>query len=241
MREKFEGRLHLALRILIGPGPRPIAAEVSALSPPSIWINRKGQKPSGIVTDEEYEGLLTFITEKIAELKDPRTGKAVIPQVLRRDAIFSGPYASEAPDLVLDWWSGDGFSIKPSFPEESAKPPVEIREHEPVKEPEWGGTHRLQGIMIMQGKAVKAGAKIEGARLMDIGPTLLHLMGQPIPDDMDGRVLTDLFTEEFLKERAVQSKAAAAAPTDGVDSSAPYSEEEAAQVEERLKSLGYID
>ena len=31
-------------------------------------------------------------------------------------------------------------------------------------------------------------------QLVDLAPTILHLSGLPVPDDMDGRVLGDLFT-----------------------------------------------
>src|SRR5205814_2504058 len=46
-------------------------------SPPCIWINLKGVKPQGIVDPGDYDALVTFIIEKLAELKDPRTGKPV--------------------------------------------------------------------------------------------------------------------------------------------------------------------
>ena len=69
-------------------------------SPPSIWINLKGIKPQGIVDPAEYDALVEFIIEKLAELKDPRTGKPVINRVYRRNEIFHGPFAHEGADLV---------------------------------------------------------------------------------------------------------------------------------------------
>jgi predicted AlkP superfamily phosphohydrolase/phosphomutase len=238
MREKFEGA-YTSFADIDWSGTKAYCSEVLA-SPPSIWINRKGLKPSGIVTDEEYEGLVKLISEKLTELKDPRTGTSVIPRIYRRDEVFQGPFASEAPDLILDWWGTDGFSIKPSFPEDSAKPPVEIREHAPMKEPEWGGTHRLHGLLIMQGEAMKKGAQIEGARLMDIAPTVLYLLGQKVPQDMDGQVLLDMFDPEFVRQHPVQFEGPAASDS-GPGTATPYSAEEAEQVEERLKALGYIE
>ncbi len=86
-------------------------------SPPSIWINLKGVKPQGIVDPAEYDSLVDMIIEKLAELKDPRTGKPVINRVCRRNEIFHGPFANEGADLVLDWWSENSlFSTQPSFP-----------------------------------------------------------------------------------------------------------------------------
>jgi predicted AlkP superfamily phosphohydrolase/phosphomutase len=208
-------------------------------SPPSIWINLKGTRPNGIVDPSEYEALRDLLIEKINALRDPRDGSAVVPQVFKREELFTGPFSGEAPDLVLDWWSDNAFQTGTSFPESTHEPVMHVRERTPMTTPEWSGTHRLQGMLIVKGPATRAGAKIEGARLMDMTPTLLYLMGQQVPEDMDGHVLTDLFTAEHLQKNPVQTKAVAA--TAESTAAAPYSPEEAAQVEERLKSLGYIE
>jgi len=208
-------------------------------SPPSVTINLKGEKPSGIVDPSEYEALRDLLIAKITELKDPRTGDAVIKKVFRREEIFHGPFVKEAPDLILDWWGASLFATAPSFPEESDKPPVVIRERKPSTESEWGGTHRLHGILIATGPQCRKGAKIEGARLIDVAPTILYLMGQRVPEDMDGKVLTDLFDAGYVASHPVQyDKAGDAADA---NEQGKYSTEEAAQVEERLKALGYIE
>ncbi|MEO5754019.1 MAG: alkaline phosphatase family protein [Chthoniobacterales bacterium] len=170
-------------------------------SPQGIWINRKGVRPAGIVDDDEYESLQTFITQKLGELKDPRTGEAIVKRVFRRDEIYHGPYCDEAPDLTPDWWDSSHFSTRPSLPERTGESPVETIEHKPPSTAEWGGTHRRDGILIAHGKPFRKGLAVEGARLIDMAPTILHLMGQPVPEDLDGRVLEELFEPEFLSER----------------------------------------
>ena len=209
-------------------------------SPPSIWINLKGVKPEGIVEPKDYDALLNFIIGKLAELKDPRDGQPVIKRVYRRDEIFHGPFANEGADLVLDWWSENSlFSTQPSFPEDTDKPALVIREHKPSANSEWGGTHRLQGIIVARAPALKAGAEIENSHLIDIAPTILHLLGVSVPEDMDGAVLTDAFRPEFLAEHSVQSGAASG--TSGEDRPSGYTDEESAKVEERLQALGYLE
>jgi predicted AlkP superfamily phosphohydrolase/phosphomutase len=207
-------------------------------SPPSIWINRKGVKPRGIVEQSEYEPLLKLISDKLKELKDPRTDEPVIKRILRREEIFHGPYVNEAPDLILDWWETSHFSTSHSFPEDMLHPAVEIRERKPSTRAEWGGTHRRDGILIAHGEAFKKDAEIQGAQLIDMAPTILYLMGQPVPEDMDGRVLEELFEPAFIAANRVQVDGSA-----GLDAEqgAQYSDEEAAIVEERLKGLGYIE
>ena len=211
-------------------------------SPPSIWINLKGIRPAGIVEPGDYEGLRDFLIAKIAELRDPRDGSPMIPRVFKREELFQGPFANEAPDLILDWWSDHAFQTGPSFPEDTHKPVTHVRPRAPMTEPEWSGTHRLDGIVICSGPAVRKGASIQGARLMDMAPTLLHLMGQKIPAGMDGRVIADFFTPEFLAAHpvAVEGVPEMTVTADAAPAT-PYSAEEASQVEERLKALGYID
>ena len=237
LRERFEGA-YTAFSNIDWTATKAYCSEVLAY-PPSIMINLEGAQPGGIVKAGEYEALRDLIAAKLGELRDPRDGSQIIPRIFKREELFHGPFAGEAPDLVLDWWSDKAFQTQPSFPEDGDKPAVQIRERKPMVEPEWSGTHRLDGIVVVKSHAARKAVQIQGARLMDMAPTLLHLLGQQVPDDMDGRVLTEIFTDDFLRTNPVGEKSAAsqAEPV----ASTPYSEEEAALVEERLKALGYID
>lgn len=182
---------------------KAFCSEVLA-SPQGIWINRKGVKPAGIVDDAEYESLLTLISDRIGDLTDPRTGETIVKRVFRRDEIYHGPFCAEAPDLTLDWWDTSLFSTSASLPEQTGELPVKIIEHKPPATAQWGGTHRRDGVLIAQGTPFRKGARIEGARLIDMTPTILHLMGQPVPADMDGRVLEELFEPEFLTRHPIR-------------------------------------
>jgi predicted AlkP superfamily phosphohydrolase/phosphomutase len=209
-------------------------------SPPSIWINLKGVKPQGTVEPADYEDLVNFIIAKLAALKDPRDGKPVINRVYRRDEIFHGPFAHEGADLVLDWWSENSlFSTQPSFPEDTAKPALIIREHKPSEISEWGGTHRLYGILVARAPALQEGVEIQNPHLIDLAPTILHLLGVSVPEDMDGKVLVNAFRPESLAMHPVQSGAASG--TWGGDRPSGYTDEESAKVEERLQALGYLE
>jgi len=115
---------------------------------------------------------------------------------------------------------------------------VMIRERKPPEDSEWGGTHRLHGILIVRGPAFRKNVEIEGARLLDMAPTILHLLGQPVPDDMDGHVLEELFEPSFLAQNPVQRRSGDGS---GWQQQVAYSAEESAIVEQRLKDLGYIE
>jgi hypothetical protein len=57
---------------------------------------------------------------------------------------------------------------------------------------EYGHERAPAGILAMIGGPVRVGARIEGAGLYDVAPTLLHLLGLPKGEDMPGRVLVDV-------------------------------------------------
>lgn len=74
--------------------------------------------------------------------------------------------------------------------------------------------------------------------MVDVAPTLLHVMGIPVPDTMDGKVLTEILDPSLLAANPVRR----GEPLEGTgrDSSA-YSEDEMAEVSGRLAALGYIE
>jgi arylsulfatase A-like enzyme len=59
---------------------------------------------------------------------------------------------------------------------------------------DYGGTHRLEGIFIARGPHIRQNHCLEQAQIMDVAPTILHILGIPIPNDMDGEVLRDIFS-----------------------------------------------
>jgi len=58
--------------------------------------------------------------------------------------------------------------------------------------------------MIASGKFIKNDVTLAGASTMDLAPTILYLLGQPIPQDMDGRVLLELLDGEFKNDNPVR-------------------------------------
>jgi hypothetical protein len=96
----------------------------------------------------------------------------------------------------------------------------------------------MDGILLARGKPVKKGMRFDAGNIMDIAPTILYLMGCEVPKDMDGRVLTELFTEEYLEENPIVY---GEATSGGERQAAEVSAEDQAVILERLKGLGYVD
>jgi len=59
------------------------------------------------------------------------------------------------------------------------------------------GEHRIDGVFIAWGSDIKSDKKMENAKIYDVAPTILHMFGAPVPDDMDGRVLTGIFRKKI--------------------------------------------
>ena len=105
-------------------------------------------------------------------------------RALRREDVYDGSELDRIPDILID------FGEHPYVASDRLAA-SSIVERLPAAV--GGGRHRRYGILLALGPGVTAG-EIDGANIVDLAPTALHAMGLPVPDDMDGRVLTDLFS-----------------------------------------------
>ena len=99
------------------------------------------------------------------------------------------------------------------------------------------GTHSPNGIFLIRGEMVKIGGTLQEIKIHDLAPTILYLMGLPVPTDMDGRVLLEAMKEEWVEKHPVQYT-----NPEG-ESQLPgliYSQDEEKEIRERLKGLGYL-
>jgi tetratricopeptide (TPR) repeat protein len=95
--------------------------------------------------------------------------------------------------------------------------------------------HREEGILYMYGRHVKRGARFDGARIVDMVPTILALSGLPPARDMPGRVLTEGVDIKVPGPRvATYEKGGSGTAVASQDTSANP------EILERLRSLGYI-
>ena len=100
------------------------------------------------------------------------------------------------------------------------------------------GNHDMHGIFLAQGESVNKGSSISDANLIDVAPTVLHVMGCNVPSDMDGKVLAGIFDTGFMEQHPVAFTEPAVSKR---EARGEMSAEDQKQVLERLRSLGYID
>ncbi|MFQ5823233.1 MAG: alkaline phosphatase family protein [bacterium] len=93
------------------------------------------------------------------------------------------------------------------------------------------------GVIAMAGGSVEAGARVKEATVLDIAPTVLHLLGRPVPRDMKGRVLPPVMKSGRRPVEYIDTYERASQSPESRDPKASRADE---KMLETLKSLGYI-
>lgn len=61
----------------------------------------------------------------------------------------------------------------------------------------------MKGILFLSGLGIRRGYEVQGASIVGMAPTVLALMGVPIPEAMDGRVLEAAMTDDLRQELTI--------------------------------------
>lgn len=190
------GRLNHKLQKSIKGGPSLIEwGKTRAYTTPmythtcGITINLKGLKPLGIVeTGEEYEQLRDLLMRELSPLEDPETGEKVVEQVYRREEIYQGGHLRSLPDLIVVF--NKDYSATQQISNSVFKKRDSSRR---------SGDHIREGVFIANGALIQKGQLDQPAHIVDLLPTYLHIYGLPLPPDLDGRVIREIFKPEHLE------------------------------------------
>jgi predicted AlkP superfamily phosphohydrolase/phosphomutase len=198
---------------------------------PSIWLNVRGRDPDGTVAPgAEYEAALAALTDELLRWRHPETGEPVVAAVHRRDALYRGPAVEDAPDLVLELALERGYS-QACLPSGDGRGPSVRRlrpeEHRAGKGGGMNGSHRRDGLWVLQGPGIGHGRADAG--ILDVAPTLLHLAGLAVPAWMEGALLPGVSGAAVRDDTAVPP-IASDLDADGE-----------AEIWRRLVSLGYLE
>jgi predicted AlkP superfamily phosphohydrolase/phosphomutase len=200
-----------------------------------IRINLEGRDPEGIVPAEDFDRTCEEVSAALLLLRDD-DGTQVVSRVHRREEVYEGKHLNKAPDLVISTTDCRYMVRQSDGPDD----PVLGTQLGAT----WGafdipGTHDMDGILVLSGPGIKPGTTVSGARLEDVAPTMLYLLGEPVPQEMDGRVLSEIAEEDFLEAHEIRYRAVDADSSIGDESA--YSAEEEEIIHERLKGLGYME
>jgi predicted AlkP superfamily phosphohydrolase/phosphomutase len=200
---------------------------------PSVWLNVRGREPDGVVDPGRYDDVRAQVVAAL-ESWEHRDGQPVVDRVWRRDELYHGPAVDGAPDLLLELALRKGYSpscLRSGGPGPSVRS-LTADEFEGGKGAGMNGAHRRDGMFLLAGPGVRPGGRGATRDIVDMLPTLLALVGQPIPQGLDGRVMTDVIS--------VRSTEVADAFPEGA-APAPYGPEAEAAVAARLAALGYLE
>jgi predicted AlkP superfamily phosphohydrolase/phosphomutase len=203
----------------------------------SIVVNLRGRERDGTVEPgEEYERVRDEIAARALELRGP-DGEPIVAAVHKREDLFEGPELEKLPDLLVEFreyeWLGKGNVTSRS---EEIWDDIEL---EPGSNHAYVGSHRHEGVFALAGPSSTAGPRTF-AGIEDVAPTVLYLLGERIPVELEGRLLAEAIDPALLDAR----------PPDYDDETGPfavehdaegYAPEEAEEVERRLRGLGYIE
>jgi predicted AlkP superfamily phosphohydrolase/phosphomutase len=163
-----------------------------------IYINLRGREPEGSVDIQKYDELVEVIISDLREFR--YNGERVFDEIERGKDVYIGAFAKNGPDIICTH-SKSKYIVSRFFEFGSTKT---ITVH-----PIWSGTHDRNGIFLAwdNNNDFAAGKRLK-AKLCDITPTILHLFSIPIPKDMDGKPLMEIFSKdtEFAKARVGDEK-----------------------------------
>ena len=202
----------------------------------NVVVNLRGREKHGIVEPgEEFDRLRDEIAEAALELVDPSTGERLLSAVHRREDLFDGPHLGKIPDLIFEFndyaWCGRGNLM-------GRTPTIwDTIKRTGTGHEAWVGTHRLEGIIALAGPLARQ-SEIVSANIQDVAPTILYLLGEAVPLDMEGRVLEEMIDPAqldasppgFSEPRSIK-----------VGDVQRYADDDLSEIEDRLRNLGYLE
>ncbi|HPQ38744.1 MAG TPA: alkaline phosphatase family protein [bacterium] len=179
--------------------------------------NIQGRESRGTVPLSAKSEMVQQLEKRLNEIRDA-SGSPVVRHV----RIFSGDDGGPdilvelTPDLLLN-----NFLDVPGPLERTLEQPVYDHEH--------------NGVGIVSGPGIRPSGNRINASVLDIAPTCTYAAGLPVPDTMDGTVLTQLFTPQWFNDHPVRVNGSSDRKVRNITK--PLKDE---SVMNQLKSLGYI-
>ncbi|MFC7236122.1 alkaline phosphatase family protein [Halosegnis marinus] len=188
--------------------------------PGLVYVNDTERFAAGTVAPEDVPAVRAEVAAMLRDVTDPETGEAALD-------VYEGGDGEGAPDLVVD--ARDPLEVSTSLADAVFTDPESVN-----------ASHRSEGVLLAWGPDIAPGSAPAAASVVDLAPTLLHVLGEPVPAGADGRVLHEILRpdsgpgtrEVETREYRTRERSSPAPRTDRAD---------AGDVEDRLRGLGYIE
>lgn len=156
----------------------------------NAYINKDWVYTDGTVSREEYLPLRNEVVEKMRAIRDPQ-GNPVVKRVFTREQVYGDNAPEQAPDIffeLADYWLVGHFHSGKLF---------DVNEE---------NKHDARGVFMALGPDFVGGGKeVKDLKMQDITPLLLHINGQHVPSDCDGRVPLDVLQNPAAVNSVVQT------------------------------------
>lgn len=199
----------------------------------TIFINLEGREVNGVVKKgKEHQRLKIRLKKDIRKIINQYSGESIFDKAYLVEELYAQRGIEKLPDVIA-------FDSK--FESTVINNPLLFFSNKVISKnylhPDSAG-HNLYALLIASGPDIAKTRDIQ-AKIIDIMPTILFLIGVPIPRGLDGRILSEIFREgsdpkrrtPVYKELVVREK------------SEDYrmSQEDEMEIMERLRRMGYID
>jgi predicted AlkP superfamily phosphohydrolase/phosphomutase len=144
-----------------------------------IFMNVQGREPNGIIAPADYGRERDELARRLIAIPGPN-GENIGTRVFKPEEIYHA-VNNIAPDLIvyfgdLAWRSVGSLGLDSIYTFENDTGPDDAN-------------HAQQGLYILYDPARDLGGRRMPAQIMDIAPTVLKYMGEPIPADMQGKAI----------------------------------------------------
>jgi len=146
-----------------------------------VFLNVKGREPQGTINPEDYKRFRDRITKELKAIRGPNgeewDTKVYTPEEIYPDG--KGDY----PDLTiyfddLRWRSAGTVGYESPYLSENDKGPDDA-------------VHSHHGVFMVYNAEKTQGRRIGDIGLLDLAPTVLQIMGIPVPPDMEGKIVKE--------------------------------------------------
>ena len=145
-----------------------------------VFLNVKGREPNGVIDPKDYEQMRQQLIDDMRKIEGPN-GETMKNIIYRPEELYKVTNG-DPPDLIayfddLYWRSAGTVGHKDMYLPENDKGPDDA-------------VHDWDGIFMIYDPQETLGKGNFGTiNIIDIAPTMLKLMGLPIPEDMEGKSL----------------------------------------------------
>ncbi len=175
-----------------------------------IFVNLKGRDPHGIVEPRDYGKVQEEIIDALLSMRDPVTGTRVVTLALRKEEAGTlGVFENQGFERVGDVL----FALRPQYMANPFVYPAAVRYRDNtervIPNPEgyepavlhrnFTGVHlslpairEMHAALLLAGEGVPTMRRRDPMNVVDLAPTLAHLLGLPTPRDAEGNVLKEI-------------------------------------------------